>query len=104
MRGADIESWGDRFDGQSARAQSGRRARAIEAAGAELRLLRAYSPDFNPIEQSFSKLKAHLRKAGERSVPALWDRIGTVLQSFTPQECSNYFTHAGYAQPERIPL
>jgi transposase len=70
---------------------------AIEAVGAKLRLLPPYSPDLNPIEPSFSKLKAHLRKAGERSVPALWDRIGTVLQTFTPQQCSNYFTHAGYA-------
>jgi transposase len=66
----------------------------IEATGAELRLLPPYSPDLNPIEQSFAKLKAHLRKAGERSVPALWNRIGTILQTFTPQECSNYFTNA----------
>ena len=55
-----------------------------------------YSPNLNPIEQSFAKLKAHLRKAGERSIPALWDRIGTILQTFTPEECDNYFTHAGY--------
>jgi len=68
----------------------------IEAAGARFQLLPAYSPDLNPIEQCFAKLKAHLRKAGERSIPALWDRIGTVLQSFTPQECKNYFTHVGY--------
>jgi transposase len=68
----------------------------IEATGAELRLLPPYSPDLNPIEQSFAKLKAHLRKAGERSVPALWDRIGTILQTFTPDECNNYFTNAGY--------
>ena len=68
----------------------------IEATGAELRLLPPYSPDLNPIEQSFAKFKAHLRKAGERSIPALWDRIGTILQSFTPEECSNYFRHAGY--------
>jgi transposase len=67
----------------------------IEATGAELRLLPPYSPDLNPIEQSFAKLKAHLRKAGERSIPALWDRIGTILNTFTPQECKNYFTHAG---------
>jgi transposase len=53
----------------------------ISATGAELRLLPPYSPDLNPIEQSFAKLKAHLRKAGERSVPALWDRIGTILQT-----------------------
>ena len=57
---------------------------AIEAGGAELRLLPPYSPDLNPIEPSFAKLKAHLRKAGERSVPALWDRIGTILQTFHP--------------------
>jgi transposase len=68
----------------------------IEAAGAELRLLPSYSPDLNPIEQAFAKLKAHLRKAGERSIPALWDRIGTILQTFAPQECNNYFSHAGY--------
>jgi transposase len=68
----------------------------IEATGAMLWLLPPYSPDLNPIEQSFAKLKANLRKAGERSIPALWDRIGTILQSFTSQECKNYFTHAGY--------
>jgi transposase len=68
----------------------------IEATGAILRLLPAYSPDLNPIEQCFAKLKAHLRRAGERSVPALWDRIGTVFQTFTPEECKNYFTHVGY--------
>jgi transposase len=68
----------------------------IEATGAKLRLLPPYSPDLNPIEQSFAKLKAHLRKAGERSVPALWDRIETLLQTFTPQECKNYFVNSGY--------
>jgi len=69
----------------------------IEAAGAKLVYLPPYSPDLNPIEQAFSKLKAHLRKAAERSVPALWDRIGTILDSFTPAECANFFRHAGYA-------
>ncbi len=69
----------------------------IEAAGAELRYLPAYSPDFNPIEQSFAKLKAHLRKAKERTLPALYDRIGAVLHRFTPTECRNYFTKSGYA-------
>jgi transposase len=68
----------------------------IEAAGAELRLLPPYSPDLNPIEQSFAKLKSQLRKAGERSIPALWDRIGTILRDFSPDECNNYFKHAGY--------
>ena len=68
----------------------------IEATGAKLWLLPPYSPDLNPIEQSFAKLKAHLRKAGERSIPTLWDRIGTILNDFTPQECKNYFANAGY--------
>lgn len=69
----------------------------IEAAGAELRYLPSYSPDFNPIEQAFAKLKAHLRKARERSIPALYDRIGTTLDLYTPQQCQNYFANSGYA-------
>ena len=68
----------------------------IEAAGAELRYQPAYSPDLNPIEQVFAKLKAHLRKAKERSIPALYDRIGATLDLFTPQECRNYLANAGY--------
>jgi transposase len=70
---------------------------AIEAAGAELRYLPPYSPDLNPIEQAFSKLKAHLQKHKERSVESLWNRIGSLLETFTPQECQNFFRHAGYA-------
>lgn len=69
----------------------------IEAAGASLLYLPPYSPDFNPIEQAFAKLKAHLRKAAERSIPALWDRIGTILDTFSPAECQNFFRHHGYA-------
>lgn len=69
----------------------------IAAAGATLLYLPPYSPDFNPIEQAFSKLKAHLRKAAERSIPALWDRIGTILDTFSATECQNFFSHAGYA-------
>ena len=69
----------------------------IEAAGAELLYLPPYSPDFNPIEQAFAKLKAHLRAAAERSVPALWDRIGSILGSFPSGQCQNFFRHAGYA-------
>lgn len=69
----------------------------IEAAGATLLYLPPYSPDFNPIEQAFSKLKAHLRKATERSIPTLWDRIGAILSTFSPHECRNFFTHDGYA-------
>ena len=70
---------------------------AIEAAGARLAYLPPYSPDFNPIEQFFAKLKALLRKAAERSIEALWDRIGQLLDHFSPEECANYLRHAGYA-------
>jgi transposase len=69
---------------------------AIEAAGASLLYLPPYSPDFNPIENAFAKLKALLRKAAERTVGALWDRIGTLLDAFKPAECANYFRAAGY--------
>jgi transposase len=70
---------------------------AIEAVGATLRYLPQYSPDFNPIEQSFSKLKTHLRKAAERTVAGLCHRIGAIVPSFSAQEFANYFEHAGYA-------
>ena len=69
----------------------------IEAAGATLVYLPPYSPDFNPIEQAFAKLKALLRKAAERSIPALWNRIGLILSAFSANECANYFRHSGYA-------
>jgi transposase len=69
----------------------------IEAAGATLVYLPPYSPDLNPIEMAFAKLKALLRKAAARTRDALWDKIGEALQAFTPQECANYFKHAGYA-------
>ena len=64
----------------------------IEAAGATLRFLPPYSPDFNPIEKAFSKLKAMLRKIGERTVNGLWDLIGRLVDIFKPNECANYFT------------
>jgi len=70
--------------------------KAIEAAGAKLIYLPPYSPDFNPIENAFSKLKALLRKAAERTIDALWDRIGALLEQFTPHECANFFAAAGY--------
>lgn len=70
---------------------------AIEARGARLLYLPPYSPDLNPIELIFAKLKALLRKAAERSVEALWRRIGRLLDAFSPEECAAYFTHAGYA-------
>jgi transposase len=69
----------------------------IEAAGASLIYLPPYSPDLNPIEQSFAKLKANLRKAKERTVPALYDRIGQTLDCFQPAEFQNYFRKSGYA-------
>lgn len=69
----------------------------IEVTGARLLLLPPYSPDLNPIENAFSKLKTLLRKAAEHKVPALWDRIGKILDDFTPQDCASYFRHAGYA-------
>ncbi len=68
----------------------------IEAAGASLLFLPPYSPDFNPIENAFSKLKAMLRKAAERTIDGLWDRIGSLIPTFTTQECANYFAAAGY--------
>jgi transposase len=69
---------------------------AIEAVGAMLLFLPPYSPDFNPIEKAFSKLKAHLRKAAERTIHGLWDAIGRILGLYTPQECANYFKACGY--------
>jgi transposase len=71
---------------------------AIEAAGATLRFLPAYSPDFNPIEKAFAKLKAHLRRAAERSVDALWKTIMRLTRIFTPTECANFFAACGYDQ------
>nr|AAD03946.1 transposase, fusion orf777 and orf780 [Novosphingobium aromaticivorans] len=68
----------------------------IEAAGATLRFLPPYSPDFNPIEKAFSRLKAMLRKAGERTVSGLWDLIGKLVDIFRPAECANYFSSCGY--------
>jgi transposase len=70
---------------------------AIRAAGAKLFFLPPYSPDLNPIEQVFAKLKTLLRKAAERTVEATWKRIGALLECFTPQECANYLVNAGYA-------
>lgn len=69
---------------------------AIEAVGAAILYLPPYSPDFNPIEMCFSKLKALLKKAAHRTVGALWNVIGTLLDTFSPQECANYFKAAGY--------
>src|SRR6516165_12430606 len=70
---------------------------AIEAAGAKLRYLPEYSPDLSPIEMAFSKLKAYLRKAAERTERSLRRRIGLFAPRLGADECSNYFAHAGYA-------
>jgi transposase len=69
---------------------------AIEVVGATLLYLPPYSSDFNPIENAFSKLKALLRKAAERTVEGLWSRIGELLKEFSPTECANFFAAAGY--------
>ena len=70
--------------------------RAIEAAGATLRYLPTYSPDFNPIENAFSKFKAFLRKAAARTIDKLEIAIRDALQTFTPKDCATYFAAAGY--------
>ena len=74
--------------------------RAIENAGAELRFLPPYSPDFNPIEMAFAKLKAFLKRIAARTVEDLWHAIAQAVDIFTPNECRNYFSAAGY-EPER---
>ncbi len=72
---------------------------AIERAGATLRYLPAYSPDFNPIEQAFAKLKAALRKAAARTLEALIEAIANALDTFTSEECENYIANSGYRPP-----
>lgn len=74
---------------------------AIEAQGAQLLYLPPYSPDLNPIELVFSKLKRLLRSAAARTVGTLWDTIGSLLDRFSPSECAAYFQHCGYAQSGR---
>jgi transposase len=74
---------------------------AIEATGAALIYLPPYSPDLNPIEQAFAKLKALLRKLAARTVSGLWGALGDLLDRFTPQECANYLASAGYVPLNR---
>jgi transposase len=71
---------------------------AIEDAGASVRFLPAYSPDLNPIEQVFAKLKALLRAMALRTVDALWKALGSIIVCVSPQECLNFIRHAGYIQ------
>jgi transposase len=77
---------------------------AIKGAGATLLYLPPYSPDLNPIEQLFAKLKALLRKAAARTVDALWHTIGDVLNAFSSIECANYLANAGYTPSNRETL
>ena len=84
------------IDNLSAHKVAGVRA-AIEARRAILLYLPPYSPDLNPIEMAFAKLKTLLRKAAARTTDSLWDAIADVLNAFTPDECANYLAHAGYA-------
>jgi transposase len=72
--------------------------RAIRAAGARLFFLPKYSPDLNPIERFFAKLKRWLRKAGRRTTDAACDAIGQILGTVASEECANYFANAGYEQ------
>jgi transposase len=69
---------------------------AIEAVGARVLYLPRYSPDLNPIEQLFAKLKAMLRKAAARTLETLWTAVGQILRDLPPNECSNYFENSGY--------
>ena len=74
---------------------------AIESVGAKVIYLPPYSPDFNPIENVFSKLKTLVRKAKMRTVEKLWRKLGELCEVFTKQECQNYFRHAGYKKNSR---
>jgi transposase len=85
------------MDNLSAHKVAGVRA-AIEQAGAAVKYLPPYSPDFNPIEQVFTKLKAMLRKTQARTVDALWSVIGQLLDRFGSNECERYVRHCGYCQ------
>ena len=89
------------MDNLSSHKRAGVRA-AIEAAGATLRYLPPYSPDLNPIEKAFSKLKALLRKAQKRTIAALESYLGEVLDAFSPEECANYFRSCGYAATSEL--
>ena len=77
---------------------------AVRAAGAKLFFLPKYSPDLNPIEKFFAKLKHWLRKAARRTVDAVYNAVAEILPLTSPAECSNYFAQAGYAQPQSITL
>jgi transposase len=94
--GARTQPRRHRGDGQLSSHKGPAVCQAIAAAEARLLYLPPYSPDFNPIENAFAKLKALLRKAAEPTVDGLWDAIGHIIDIFTPSECANYFAAAGY--------
>jgi transposase len=91
LRPGQVVVWDNLSAHKSVRARA-----AIEAAACEVVFLPAYSPDFNPIEQAFSKLKAGLRRAGERTHAGLWEAIGSGLEQITSQDAHGWFSHAGY--------
>jgi transposase len=100
LRPGDVVVWDNLGCHKRAEARA-----AVEAAGAEVRFLPPYSPDLNPIELAFSKLKALLRAAEERAIDGLWAFLGRSLDAFAADECRNYLEHAGYtATPNRKPL
>jgi len=76
---------------------------AIEAAGAQLRYLPAYSPDLNPIENAYAKIKSDLRTGAALTVDALWRLVGRSVKAIAPSECAGYFRHAGYrSDPNQV--
>lgn len=94
LRPGDIVIWDNLSSHKRAEA-----CQAIEQVGAEVRFLPPYSPDLNPIELAFSKLKRLLRSAGKRTLEQLWEFLGQSLDAFSADECRNYFRHAGYQKP-----
>ena len=100
----DAFSWGHCRPGQSRQPQVAGVREAIETWGASLVDLPPDSPDLNPIEQAFAKLKTLLRKLAARTVSSLWNALGDLLDRFTPQECANYLASAGYVPFNRNPL
>ena len=110
LNGAAFVAWARQFlipelvagdivvmDNLSSHKVAGVRA-AIEGVGAQLHYLPPYSPDYNPIEMAFAKLKTLLRKTQARTVEALWTAIGSLLDLFRPDECENYIHHCGYCR------
>jgi transposase len=91
LRRGDIVIWDNLICHKRSEAEQ-----AIEAAGATVKFLPPYSPDLNPIELAFSKLKGLLRTAGKRTIEDLWKFLGEALDAFAPDECRRYFRHAGY--------